>query len=47
MTMNSPDSMAALYAAASANAAENEAVAIAEFMREIGLKCIGFNGVGC
>lgn len=45
MTMNSPDSMAALYASASRSKSEAESVAIAEFMREIGLKCIGFNGV--
>ena len=45
MTMNSPDSMAALYSAASKSKPESEGVAIAEFMREIGLKCIGFNGV--
>jgi hypothetical protein len=45
MTMNSPDSMIALYNNASKSKSESESVAIAEFMREIGLKCIGFNGV--
>lgn len=45
MTMNSPDSMLVLYKAASASKSNEEAVAIAELMREVGLKCIGFNGV--
>ncbi|KAF2845499.1 hypothetical protein T440DRAFT_407931 [Plenodomus tracheiphilus IPT5] len=45
MTMNSPESMAALYTAASKSKPDSEGVAIAEFMREIGLKCIGFNGI--
>ncbi|XP_014557237.1 hypothetical protein COCVIDRAFT_15434 [Bipolaris victoriae FI3] len=45
MTMNSPESMIALYHSSSKSRPENESVAIAEFMREIGLKCIGFNGI--
>jgi hypothetical protein len=45
MTMNSPESMIALYNSTSASRPQNESVQIAEFMREIGLKCIGFNGV--
>ncbi|QRC96986.1 hypothetical protein JI435_307990 [Parastagonospora nodorum SN15] len=45
MTMNSPESMIALYNSTSASRPENESVQIAEFMREIGLKCIGFNGI--
>ena len=45
MTMNSPESMVTLYNTASANKPESEGVAIAEVMREVGLKCIGFNGV--
>ncbi|KAF2645584.1 hypothetical protein P280DRAFT_123217 [Massarina eburnea CBS 473.64] len=45
MTMNSPESMIALYKTASASKPESEGVAIAEIMREVGLKCIGFNGV--
>ncbi|KAL6702563.1 dolichyl-P-Man:Man(5)GlcNAc(2)-PP-dolichol alpha-1,3-mannosyltransferase [Coniothyrium glycines] len=45
MTMNSPASMVALYQAASESQPLSEGVAIAEFMREIGLKCIGFNGI--
>ncbi|KAI4835234.1 hypothetical protein E4T44_08710, partial [Aureobasidium sp. EXF-8845] len=42
MTMNSPDSLAELFHAASP---DYDAVATAELMREVGLKCIGFNGV--
>ncbi|KAF2796376.1 hypothetical protein K505DRAFT_415779 [Melanomma pulvis-pyrius CBS 109.77] len=45
MTMNSPDSMLALFNSASASKPATEGVAIAELMREVGLKCIGFNGV--
>jgi hypothetical protein len=45
MTMNSPESMMALYNSSATARPESEGVAIAEFMREIGLKCIGFNGV--
>lgn len=45
MTMNSPESMVALYNSSSKSSSESEKVAIAEFMREIGLKCIGFNGI--
>lgn len=46
MTMNSPESMAILYRTASESKPAGEGVAIAELMREVGLKCIGFNGVG-
>lgn len=42
MTMNSPDSLVELYHVA---APENDSVQTAELMREVGLKCIGFNGV--
>ncbi|KAK8205500.1 hypothetical protein M8818_004869 [Zalaria obscura] len=42
MTMNSPDSLNELYSVA---APKGDAVATAELMREVGLKCIGFNGV--
>ncbi|KAH6881902.1 hypothetical protein BKA58DRAFT_305979 [Alternaria rosae] len=45
MTMNSPESMVALYNSSTASRPEDEGVATAEFMREIGLKCIGFNGI--
>ncbi|GAB7352442.1 hypothetical protein MBLNU459_g2857t1 [Dothideomycetes sp. NU459] len=41
MTMNSPDSLAELYKVA---APKQDEVQTAEFMREVGLKCIGFNG---
>ncbi|ORY18326.1 hypothetical protein BCR34DRAFT_621456 [Clohesyomyces aquaticus] len=45
MTMNSPDAMIVLYQAATADKSQKETVEIVEFMREVGLKCIGFNGV--
>ncbi|EPS26484.1 hypothetical protein PDE_01421 [Penicillium oxalicum 114-2] len=48
MTMNSPDSLAALYQLASSSSSatdQNAAVASAELMREVGLKCISFNGI--
>lgn len=45
MTMNSPESMVALFQSASESKSEADSVAIAELMREVGLKCIGFNGV--
>jgi hypothetical protein len=49
MTMNSPDSLSELYHAAASSpeqqGSEQDAVATAELMREVGLKCIGFNGV--
>jgi hypothetical protein len=45
MTMNSPESMLILFNSASASKPDSERVAIAELMREVGLKCIGFNGV--
>jgi len=46
MTMNSPDALIQLFHLA-APAPEDQARAVwtAELMREIGLKCIGFNGV--
>ncbi|KAI3396073.1 hypothetical protein diail_490 [Diaporthe ilicicola] len=48
-TLNSPDSLAALQATASNPSAEAytplEPVASAEFIREVGLKCISFNGI--
>jgi hypothetical protein len=41
--MNSPDSISALFSVASeSNSSKREA---AEFIREIGLKCISFNGI--
>ena len=50
MTLNSPESLLQLYALASASnpATANPSdhpVYTAELMREVGLKCIGFNGV--
>lgn len=45
MTMNSPEAMSALYKSASESKSTSEGVEIAELMREVGLKCIGFNGV--
>jgi hypothetical protein len=45
MTMNSPDAMAALFEVATRSQPQDEQVRVAELMREVGLKCIGFNGV--
>ncbi|KAF2165365.1 hypothetical protein M409DRAFT_67222 [Zasmidium cellare ATCC 36951] len=46
MTMNSPESMLELYRLAIKGGADQErGVYTAELMREVGLKCIGFNGV--
>ena len=47
-TMNSPDSLLELYSLANSpkhNKTETHGVYTAELMREIGLKCIGLNGV--
>ncbi|KAL1965498.1 hypothetical protein VTN77DRAFT_5754 [Rasamsonia byssochlamydoides] len=45
MTMNSPESLLQLHRLASASKTKEEAVYLAELVREIGLKCIGFNGI--
>ena len=45
MTMNLPESMTALFQHSSASKPLTEGVAIAEFMREVGLRCMGINGV--
>lgn len=45
MTMNSPESMTVLYHVATDSQPQDEKVKTAEFMREAGLKCIGFNGI--
>ncbi len=46
MTMNSPDALTELFKLATAEEQDRaKAVHTAELMREIGLKCIGFNGV--
>ena len=47
MTMNSPESLTELFNLATSSKDKKEAVQTAELMREIGLKCIGFNGVSC
>jgi len=47
-TMNSPDSLLELYSLANSpkhKKSESQAIYTAELMREIGLKCIGLNGV--
>jgi hypothetical protein len=47
MTMNSPESLTELYNLATTSSKDKkQSVETAELMREIGLKCIGFNGVG-
>jgi len=47
MTMNSPESLTELYKLATEDSRDQkESVQAAELMREVGLKCIGFNGVG-
>ncbi|PQE12940.1 conserved mitochondrial protein [Rutstroemia sp. NJR-2017a BBW] len=45
MTMNSPDSMVELFRLATEDKDHAQTVKIVEQMREIGLKCIGFNGI--
>lgn len=45
MTMNSPESLLALHALSSREGDIEKGVRNAELMREVGLKCIGFNGV--
>ncbi|OKL62421.1 Dol-P-Man:Man(5)GlcNAc(2)-PP-Dol alpha-1,3-mannosyltransferase [Talaromyces atroroseus] len=46
MTMNSPESLLQLHQLVSHEKSVDETVYLAELVREIGLKCIGFNGVG-
>ncbi|OAA37861.1 hypothetical protein NOR_06938 [Metarhizium rileyi] len=43
-TLNSPDSLPILHAIASSQGGQNQ-VKSAEFIREVGLKCISFNGI--
>ena len=46
--MNSPDSLLELYSVANSSQhrkSEHHGVYTAELMRELGLKCIGLNGV--
>lgn len=45
MTMNSPESLHALHALISRDSDLKKGIQNAELMREVGLKCIGFNGV--
>jgi hypothetical protein len=45
MTMNSPESMLELHSLVTSDCEKQQAVQIAELMREVGLKCISFNGV--
>lgn len=46
MTMNSPDSLTQLYNQATASSpSETHSIATAELIREVGLKCISFNGI--
>ncbi|KAH8665257.1 hypothetical protein BGZ60DRAFT_411068 [Tricladium varicosporioides] len=46
MTMNSPESLTELYNLATTSSRDKaQSVETAELMREVGLKCIGFNGV--
>jgi hypothetical protein len=45
MTMNSPEALTDLFNLATRSKDKSQAVQTAELMREIGLKCIGFNGV--
>ncbi|KAL2870936.1 uncharacterized protein BJX67DRAFT_377558 [Aspergillus lucknowensis] len=45
MTMNSPASLAALFDYVTSSQSAAERVQTAEIMREIGLKCISFNGI--
>lgn len=45
MTMNSPESLLELHSLASSKGDVKDAIKNAELMREVGLKCIGLNGV--
>jgi hypothetical protein len=45
MTMNSPDSLLELHRVATASSSQRQKVYAAELMREVGLKCISFNGI--
>ncbi|EEA19891.1 hypothetical protein TMatcc_010032 [Talaromyces marneffei ATCC 18224] len=45
MTMNSPESLVELHKLVSESKSKEESVYLAELIREIGLKCIGFNGI--
>jgi hypothetical protein len=47
MTMNSPQSLSELHSMVSPGGNTALGIKNAELMREVGLKCIGFNGVSC
>jgi hypothetical protein len=47
MTMNSPESLLQLHGVVAESQSQEDKVYWAELVREIGLKCIGFNGVSC
>jgi ribosomal 50S subunit-associated protein YjgA (DUF615 family) len=46
MTMCSSEAMIDLFQHVTASKKPSELIAIAEFMREVGLRCLGINGVG-
>ncbi|KAL1996140.1 hypothetical protein VTN49DRAFT_463 [Thermomyces lanuginosus] len=45
ITMNSPQSLLQLHNMATENKSREERIYFAELVREIGLKCVGFNGI--
>jgi hypothetical protein len=45
MTMNSPASLTALHAFATESKSQPQTIHVTEAMREVGLKCISFNGI--
>ena len=45
MTMNSPESLTELHAIATKEKTSEQRISLTELMREVGLKCISFNGV--
>lgn len=45
MTMNSPDSLLELHRVATSSSSQPQKLYAAELMREVGLKCISFNGI--
>lgn len=45
MTMNSPDALLRLHEVATSSGSQSQKVYAAELMREVGLKCISFNGI--
>lgn len=45
MTMNCPDALFAIHRTSTSGLDARGEVEMAEFIREVGLKCISFNGV--